>query len=169
MSVREDELLARIAELEEALTKAQQDALTDELTGCLNRRGWQRALRTEQGRCTRHGLDAVIAVIDLNKFKALNDGAGHHVGDKVLCRCAEALCRATRSCDTVARIGGDEFAVLAVQTTPSATDRLDDRLRDALNAAEVDATVACAALSDHDSLEQAWHAADLAMLARKAG
>jgi diguanylate cyclase (GGDEF)-like protein len=169
VALRQDALLQRIAALESALEQAQRLALTDELTGCANRRAWTLALAREQARCTRYVLDAVVAVVDLDRFKSVNDEEGHHAGDDLLRRCAAALSSTVRGCDVVARLGGDEFAVLAVQTSEAATAWLDDRLAHALSDAGVEATTACAALSQSDSLEDAWRRADRAMLARKAG
>ncbi len=163
----EEELQSRIAQLERALSRARADAVTDELTGLLNRRGWMRAVRREQARSTRHGIDAMVAVVDLNDFKSINDERGHHVGDELLRRCAKVLIAATRTCDFIARVGGDEFAVLAVQATAEESWDLDQRIVDALAEAGVDATAACVPLSSCDSLEQAWRLADQAMLERK--
>src|SRR5437773_2098101 len=99
----EDGLQRRIAELEDALARAEREAVTDGLTGCVNRRGWDRLLAAEEARCARHGLDAVVMVVDLDDFKAVNDASGHAAGDELLQRCARALRDAVRVHDTVAR------------------------------------------------------------------
>ncbi|MEY2450043.1 MAG: diguanylate cyclase, partial [Acidimicrobiaceae bacterium] len=96
----------------ERATKAEAESLTDELTGLLNARAWWRALRREAARCDRYRLDAVVAVIDLDELKMVNDTHGHLGGDLLLRSAAQQLTRTLRASDIVARIGGDEFGVL---------------------------------------------------------
>lgn len=162
-------LLARIDALEAALARARGQALTDEVTGARNRRGWQEALAGEAARCTRHGLDVVVVVADLDRFKELNDRDGHHAGDQELRRCADALRATVRTADVVARTGGDEFAVLAVHTDPAAAELLCRRIAEGLDRAGVNASIGAASSADTGSLDAAWRAADRAMLDAKAG
>ena len=142
--------------------------MTDVLTGVLNRRGWALALDREERRCRRHGLDAVVAVVDLDGLKAVNDADGHAAGDRRLVECAEAIASAVRAEDTVARLGGDEFAVLAVQIVDGADGSLSPRLIEAFRQMGVQATVGCARRSEHDGLQPAVEAADRDLLAAKA-
>ncbi len=100
--------------------------MTDPLTGVLNRRGWALALDREERRCRRHGLDAVVAVVDLDRLKEVNDTGGHAAGDERIVACAQAIASAIRAEDTVARLGGDEFAVLAVHVVSDADRALLD-------------------------------------------
>jgi len=160
-------LRRRVAELERALAEAERAAETDALTASLNRRGWDVVVAREDARCRRHDLDAIVAVVDLDGFKAVNDRGGHSAGDEVLRRCAVALRGALRTHDAVARLGGDEFAVLAVQTSPAAASAVVERVGAALEDARVAATVGAAARSEAGSLEEAWHLADRRMLAGK--
>lgn len=88
-------------------------ATTDELTGLANRRALPRAHASAAAQVERHGGWLAVAVFDLDRFKALNDVMGHHMGDQVLAAFARRLRRATRPNDTVARTGGDEFMLLA--------------------------------------------------------
>src|SRR3954447_11678385 len=113
---REDSLREEIRLLRAALARAEHEAMVDPLTGCLNRRGWTACLRTEERRCARHGLAAVVVIVDLDGLKAINDAEAHDAGDRRLVGCADALRRAVRGEDFLARLGGDEFAILAVQT-----------------------------------------------------
>lgn len=166
---REHELLAEIARLEDDLARCRREALTDDLVGCMNRRAWVRSLDIEEKRCTRHDLDAIVAVVDLDDFKRLNDREGHHAGDAVLCRCAEALRRAVRAPDRVARLGGDEFGVLALQTSTRSEAALTDRLSRALGDEGIAATIGTCPRRDADGMEGAWRIADRRMLAAKAG
>lgn len=159
--------MARIAELEQELDVLRREALTDELTGVLNRRAWDRALAAESDRCSRHGIAAVVVAIDLDGFKQLNDRRGHHAGDAMLRRCAAALQRGVRAHDHVARVGGDEFAVLAIQTAPASTGVVAQRIGAALESGEVAATLGAAASADAADLRDTWRVADERMLAAK--
>lgn len=84
----------------------------DPLTHLPNRRAFQRELETSVKRSMRANNTVALAYIDLDHFKPINDNYGHHVGDAVLLLVAQRLNAAVRACDTVARIGGDEFAAL---------------------------------------------------------
>jgi diguanylate cyclase (GGDEF)-like protein len=120
----QDALTARLAEL----------ADVDGLTGCLNQRAFGRSM---DDHCTRAEPDATTAliIIDLDHFKQVNDSHGHIAGDMVLGLVAEALRRAVRADDLVARIGGDEFAVIAPGLQLDAAQALADRCRDAIQRA----------------------------------
>lgn len=84
----------------------------DPLTHLPNRRAFQLELETAIKRSTRAGSTIALAYIDLDHFKPINDTYGHHVGDAVLISVAQRLNSAVRICDSVARIGGDEFVAL---------------------------------------------------------
>ena len=84
----------------------------DPLTDVLNRRGFERELRRSLAYVKRYGTSAALIYIDLDGFKPVNDRHGHGAGDAVLKAIAAALVRNVRASDVVARIGGDEFAVL---------------------------------------------------------
>jgi diguanylate cyclase (GGDEF)-like protein len=84
----------------------------DPLTDVLNRRGFERELRRSLAYVKRYGTSAALIYIDLDGFKPVNDRHGHGAGDVVLKAVAAALTRNVRASDVVARIGGDEFAVL---------------------------------------------------------
>jgi diguanylate cyclase (GGDEF)-like protein len=100
---------ARIAYLE-ALS------VTDELTGLLNRRGFEDAFRRTLISAGRYGDEGVLIACDLDDFKSVNDRHGHGAGDEVLRQVGWLLKTHTRETDFVARLGGDEFAVILVQT-----------------------------------------------------
>ena len=87
-------------------------AQTDSLTGLLNRRAFGKYLSWATDRALRNGTMVAVLFLDLDKFKPINDQLGHTTGDQVLCQIAERVLRAVRKVDRVARIGGDEFAVL---------------------------------------------------------
>ena len=89
-------------------------ARTDGLTGCLNHAAMQDTLRREVERASRSGRSLSIALVDLDDFKQVNDEHGHQLGDEVLRAVGRALRDNVRTYDTVARYGGDEFAVIAI-------------------------------------------------------
>lgn len=85
---------------------------TDDLTGLMNRRGWDRVVTDAQQRVDAYADPVAVAVIDLDGLKQLNDSQGHAAGDDLLRRTGEALRAAAGPQDRVARYGGDEFTVL---------------------------------------------------------
>jgi two-component system cell cycle response regulator len=116
---RVDRLIARLADA----------ARTDALTGLLNRRGFQELMEVETERALRSSRPLAILVGDLDHFKHLNDRFGHAAGDVALKRFAEIALSASRRIDAVARIGGEEFALLLPDTEQHAAYLLAERLR----------------------------------------
>jgi len=109
-----------VAELE---TQAQHDALT----GLPNRLNFEVALTS----CLTHPEQSgVVVMVDLDRFKEINDSLGHEMGDQLLVEVAQRLCSATRSTDMVARFGGDEFAVLLTDRSPTGPGDLTRRIND---------------------------------------
>lgn len=87
-------------------------AVTDSLTGLLNRRGFHQALDSALARVDRNGKRMAVLYIDLDGFKRINDSLGHDAGDEILCRVARVLEACMRPYDIIARMGGDEFTAL---------------------------------------------------------
>jgi diguanylate cyclase (GGDEF)-like protein len=104
-------------------------ATRDALTGALNRVGFLEAAEAELSRSRRSRSGIATLVLDIDRFKRVNDRFGHAVGDKVLTACAAAMRRALRKEDVLARFGGDEFVVLLPATTGGVAADLADRLR----------------------------------------
>lgn len=107
--------------------------LTDMLTGCLNRRGFERALKDTLRSGLRRHRDLSLLAIDVDHFKSINDTAGHLAGDTVLRDLAELLRESSRVGDVVARVGGEEFVILLpetdVETAGVVAERLIERVR----------------------------------------
>lgn len=110
------ELISTAVMNREARQQLIDQATRDPLTGLLNHRSFHEQLRTELARAQRYGRQLSLVVLDVDHFKAINDAAGHDVGDDVLGEIAERLRKAARTEDTIARIGGDEFAMLLPET-----------------------------------------------------
>lgn len=106
----------RIADLERALDEARAAALTDTLTGALNRRGFDQAYQREVARARRNHSPLALALIDLDDFKRLNDTFGHQVGDQALVHLVTVLRAALRPSDILGRFGGEEFVLLLPDT-----------------------------------------------------
>jgi diguanylate cyclase (GGDEF)-like protein len=153
-------------------------ARTDALTGLANRRGFDLALSAAlgsrgdalRGRRSADGqADAVLLLIDLDAFKAVNDELGHAAGDDLLRRVATSARAVVRPGDTVARIGGDEFAVVAPGAGASGAERLAEALEAAIADAGARATIAWACHADDGSdADTLLRAADRRLYARKA-
>lgn len=106
---------ARIAELNARIRQLEALTQTDELTGLLNRRGFGEIVRRNLSSAARYDETGLLAYIDLNSFKEINDRFGHNSGDEVLRAVGSYLAKSIRSTDYAARLGGDEFAILFVR------------------------------------------------------
>lgn len=158
----------RIVMLEQQLLETREQASHDPLTGVANRRRFQAAFRELQARRRQ----VVVALFDLDDFKAINDSFGHGEGDKALVAVAERLKASVRSEDIVARMGGDEFALLMLDVTLPLAERRLRAIIAALAATPVGGegeggrlTTSCgiAEYSAGDTLESLMHRADQAL------
>ncbi|TSE23458.1 Response regulator PleD [Tepidimonas sediminis] len=109
----------------------------DALTGLPNRRAFEARARQELDRASRAGETPLLLLVDLDHFKMVNDRHGHAAGDAVLRTVAQALQRSVRPMDTVARLGGEEFAVLLPHVSPPRAAALAERVRAAVAAEPV--------------------------------
>jgi len=107
----------------------QQQALTDALTGCYNRRSFELQLERDLRLATRMGQPLSLIMLDFDNFKDINDEAGHDAGDAALCMLADNLRAELRSVDTAARYGGDEFVIILPQADTEGAMLVAERLR----------------------------------------
>ncbi len=145
----------------------EQAALHDPLTGVANRRSLESALDAR----FRAGDSTLVAYLDLDEFKSINDQHGHAAGDRVLATVADRLRLALRPKDIVARVGGDEFVLLLASATPveALRSRLDALLREPITVGDRVVSISASigfstGVGDPDSL---LHDADTDMLSRK--
>jgi diguanylate cyclase (GGDEF)-like protein len=161
--------------------RVETQAVTDPLTNLWNRRYMAETLEREVARALRFGHEVSLIVIDVDEFKKINDRQGHLQGDIVLERVADVVREATRTIDVAARYGGDELAVILVETGREGATTLGERLGERMREAEVPLrdgesmgvtiSVGVATVPDSaDSLESLVDAADRALLrAKRAG
>jgi diguanylate cyclase (GGDEF)-like protein len=135
-----DLLMARtrtLLEFKAYLDVCEEAAFTDHLTGLANRRRFERQLEREVSRVERFGRPFTLLMLDIDKFKNLNDTYGHDAGDEAIRRLSKVLREGTRGIDLAARIGGEEFAVLLVETSKDGGFEVAERLRAAIKALEL--------------------------------
>jgi diguanylate cyclase (GGDEF)-like protein len=159
----------------QSLAQARHEALTDDLTGLANRRQFYARLATALADPEPERSVAIL-VIDLDRFKQVNDSLGHHVGDTVLRLAGIRLTEALRSSDLLARIGGDEFAVLVQPGDEGNAGTAAKRLRDVLQTPFVingatlhlDASIGVAVYPTHgNDMHELLQSADTAMYQAK--
>lgn len=136
-----EERLQRFAELmgmaianADAQARLVAQATTDQLTGLVNHRAFHERLREEAAVARRHGGDLAVAVFDIDRFKQVNDTLGHVGGDAVLAETARRMASAARAGEIVARIGGDELALLMPGVSGDEAHAAAERVRRAVAA-----------------------------------
>ncbi|MGQ0813436.1 MAG: diguanylate cyclase [Gemmatimonadota bacterium] len=152
-------------------------AILDELTGLYNRRGFMALANQHLKQAKRAKRQALLVFADLNGLKGINDTHGHADGDKALIAAAEVFNRTFRDSDVVARVGGDEFAILAIEADTESVEAIKARLQAALdfanrgNARPYEISVSVGIVSydpDHDtSVEELMAFADREMYSHK--
>jgi len=133
----ENQVFARTLELEAAKLNAERQARTDVLTGLNNRRAFFEYAEAIDAQSRRYNHAYVLAIIDIDHFKAVNDTWGHEAGDEVLKIVANIFSSALRETDIIGRIGGEEFAVILPETTVAAGVPLVERLREMIEEAVI--------------------------------
>ncbi|MGK9066935.1 diguanylate cyclase [Stutzerimonas chloritidismutans] len=178
-------LVGRVASLEEAavgmqqhLEEQRQKALQDPLTQLANRAAWDERLELELARQQRYGGNLLLAVLDVDHFKRINDSFGHLAGDRVLKIIANELRKRLRKTDFIARFGGEEFALLLPETPLEAGLQLLDNLRTGIQACpfhfkgarlEVTLSGGIADFRERDSADAVFERADKALYRAKGG
>lgn len=167
------------AELAISNRKLEHYALTDLLTGLPNRRAGMTALAQAWNAANRSGQPVAVMMIDIDRFKSVNDTHGHALGDKVLIEVAEAIRDAARKDESISRIGGEEFLVICHHADLNSTLRAAERLRQRVKAlrvrvgeAQIQTTISIGVACKEADMAQAdalVNAADKALYAAKNG
>src|SRR5437660_12139897 len=166
---------AAYRELEATNAKLKETSFKDEVTGLYNRRFFSLRLEEEISRFRRFNHPVSIVVLDLDGFKTVNDEFGHAVGDDTLRDIGQILMKHSRGINVVSRYGGDEFAVLLVETAKSGARLYADRIRQVVatfpysHGKRVTASFGVASLPDDEAStsEELCRAADGALYAAK--
>jgi len=171
------ELLEAREALERVNRRLETLATTDVLTGLSNRRQFMQDLHVEVERARRAGAALSLAMIDVDRFKSINDTCGHAFGDRVLVEVARALRAGARVTDGVARLGGDELAILMPGASAPAAAKIMERIRKRIAAREVSdgrcslpvtVSTGIGAFGAGDDENALMHRADEALYAAKA-
>ena len=151
-------------------------ALHDSLTGLPNRTLFQDRMDHAELRAARDGIEFALLLLDLDRFKEINDTLGHEAGDRLLCEVSNRLQRAVRRSDSVARLGGDEFACVLEGSSASAAVEVAKRIRRAVYrpfvldglSLQVEATIGIATYPAHgEDTDSLLRSADHAMYRAK--
>ena len=166
---------AAYKELESTNARLKETSFKDEVTGLYNRRFFNLRLEEELSRYRRFNHPVSVVVLDLDGFKAVNDEFGHTVGDDTLREIAQILMKHSRGINVVSRYGGDEFAVLLVETSKAGARLYADRIREVVakypfsHGKIVTSSFGVASLPDDEAgtAEDLFRAADEALYAAK--
>lgn len=180
---RLQQLVSRVGSLEQAarglrghLEEQRQKALQDPLTGLPNRAAWNERLDLEFARWQRYGGELLLAVLDVDHFKRVNDSYGHLAGDRVLKIIGSELRKRLRKTDFIARFGGEEFVVLLPNTPYEAGQQLMESLRDSIGSCPfhfkgerivITLSAGLTAFGEGDTTERAFERADSALYCAK--
>ena len=165
-------------DLEVTNSRLTETSFKDEVTGLYNRRFFSLRLEEEMARFRRFNHPVSVVLLDLDGFKAVNDDRGHAAGDETLRQVAQILVRYSRGINVLARYGGDEFAVLLVETPKAGARVYADRIRGLVagfvfsHGKPLSASFGVATLPDDDgaSADELLQAADAALyVAKRAG
>ncbi len=169
---------AAYKELESTNARLKETSFKDEVTGLYNRRFFSLRLEEELSRYRRFNHPVSVVLLDLDGFKAVNDEFGHTIGDATLREIAQILMKHSRGINVVSRYGGDEFAVLLVETSKAGARLYADRIREVVSkypfshGKVVTASFGVASLPDDEAgtAEDLFRAADEALYtAKRAG
>lgn len=140
--------------------RLQAEALRDPLTGLYNRRAWDQFVLAEEERCQLYGHPATVFMLDLNDLKFMNDAHGHAAGDELIRQTATVLTESCRNTDIIARIGGDEFAILTVENDFESSQAHLERIIQCLNTKQISAAIGFALRDPSEGILSACLQAD---------
>jgi diguanylate cyclase (GGDEF)-like protein len=146
--------------------RLREEAVIDELTGLLNRRGWRKAAARELQRAHRNRKPVTLVTLDLDRLKHTNDTLGHAAGDRVLRETADRMRAALRAGDILARVGGDEFVVLLTDSTSEGVVAALERLREATPPSAA-FSAGIASWNEDEELDELLNRSDMALYAAK--
>jgi diguanylate cyclase len=122
------QLETEVLELRQALANERHQATVDMLTGVSNRRAYQSRLPEYRAQCARENKHLCLLILDIDRFKSINDRFGHQTGDEVLTCVAQKISRRLRNSDFIARFGGEEFVVLLPDCVTACAHSLAEQL-----------------------------------------
>jgi diguanylate cyclase (GGDEF)-like protein/PAS domain S-box-containing protein len=168
------------AERQRLIDRLEKQAMTDSLTELPNRRAFDSEISRTMAQIRRSAQPASVALLDIDRFKSVNDRFGHAAGDEVLRMIARVTPTILRAGDYMARVGGEEFGLLFPNTPVAQAIPVVERLREAIGANEsvhegaenvnVTVSVGLAALDPSNKFEVSWRRADMALYrAKRAG
>ena len=159
------------------LTRLEQQALVDVLTGLPNRRAFDTEADSAMARARRSGGPITVGIADLDHFKAVNDQFGHAAGDVVLATVSKIIRKAARTTDFVGRVGGEEFGLLLPNATVEQARSIAERIRQSVAACEIaiadghliriTISIGLAPLAANGAIDEALARADAALYAAK--
>ena len=166
---------AAYKELETTNARLKETSFKDDVTGLYNRRFFSLRLEEELSRYRRFNHPVSVVLLDLDNFKAVNDDFGHMMGDETLREVSQILMKLSRGINVVSRYGGDEFAVLLVETSKAGARLYADRIREVVakypfsHGRVITASFGVASLPDDEAgtAEDLFRAADEALYAAK--
>jgi diguanylate cyclase (GGDEF)-like protein len=127
----------QVEKLKENETLLKDISIRDGLTGLLNHREFYRRLREELERSRRYNRAFCLLMLDLDRFKEVNDTYGHLVGDETLCSVAALIREEVRMVDLVARYGGEEFAIILPETSYAGGVHIAERIRQTIESQKI--------------------------------
>jgi diguanylate cyclase (GGDEF)-like protein/PAS domain S-box-containing protein len=170
-------VMTDVTELKQSETRNRRQAISDHLTGLLNRQGFEAVLDEKIAAADREQGEVACLFVDLDRFKQINDTLGHAAGDSVLCQFVERIRPLMRDDDAAARLGGDEFAILitgegaerrAVEIGQRIVDHFELPFRTETTSVRLSASIGLAFYPRHaTSASELLQRSDMAMYARK--
>lgn len=170
------QIKTRTHQLEAAKQLAETEARTDALTGLPNRRHFLESLSRDIAKADRHRWPLTVISMDIDFFKQINDQYGHAAGDETLRQVCNVFRQYSRASDAVARIGGEEFALICLNSSASETEQLASRLRTEIAETNIiykrqqfniTLSIGIAVMQPGDDVEQLLRKADLALYEAK--